>query len=248
MNYSTAASSSGSSRRTGTTRSSKAAAAGSGTAGTDGSSSLRDSTSSSTSSGRPNLHNRQHSANTAGDVFGMLRGGIGGGGGVGSGSSAARERTTSGERSSSSGLRSKGRTEAAVLKEEEGANDPAASPSEPSPPAGGAGETGDAAAASDSTEPAQVQRFKWLYSKPTLLRLWSSELKAKIELDELYSAFEVSSRDACRGCEATPRSVPFLRPLNFCAYIANLSLHAAGPRSAAAAATPPPPAAVSTYG
>jgi hypothetical protein len=42
------------------------------------------------------------------------------------------------------------------------------------------------------------RRFSSLYSPPVLLKLWNSELTAKIMLEDLYSAFEVSRKSLVR--------------------------------------------------
>lgn len=41
---------------------------------------------------------------------------------------------------------------------------------------------------------ASSKRYKTYYSKPTLLKLWKSNLSVNAVLDELYSAFEVRVR------------------------------------------------------
>lgn len=141
----------------------------------------------SASVSRPQLHSRKHSANSAGDVFAML------GQPKPSKVSAARDKdrtTTIQEQSiteepaSVQRVHSKGRA----------ADDSPSSPSSSSPTTASSSlpTTGEASIKSvHGHGRPSPKRYKTLYSKPTLLKLWKSQLSVTAVFDEVYSAFEV---------------------------------------------------------
>lgn len=125
-------------------------------------------------SGRPALHARQHSANTAGDVFAMFGGGAaaaaaGAPGIISGGSSTKLQQHKNGSHDTSNGT-----ANGVVRRSANGQSSP--SSSGPSTPTSGIEKS---------------RRFSSLYSPPVLLKLWNSELTAKIVLEDLYSSFEV---------------------------------------------------------
>lgn len=121
-------------------------------------------------------HKREHSANTAGDVFAMFGGG---GAGLSGGSSAgAAEQKESKpqlerERQKSAGADS-------------------ASSSSVETPSGSSDDLATSSSLGRQTGPANSKRFQSLYPKPVLLSLWSKDRTAKLQHDDLlYSSFEV---------------------------------------------------------
>lgn len=136
---------------------------------------------SSGSGGRPALHTRQHSANTAGDVFAMF----------GAPSNAAG---SAGSQGHTGGVGSAGAA-AATLKQKSGSATAAidghgTATSHAANGASSPSSSGPSTPTSASNE--KSRRFSSLYSPPVLLKLWHSGLTAKILLEDLYSAFEVS--------------------------------------------------------
>lgn len=137
---------------------------------------------------RPQLHSRKHSANSAGDVFAML------GQPMGSKVSATRDKdrhATIQERTITEEPPSM--TEGDSTRQR--SHDPPSSPSSSSPstpssslPATGESDSKSAAAGHGKRS---TKRYKTLYSKPALLKLWKSHLSVTAVFDELYSAFEV---------------------------------------------------------
>lgn len=126
--------------------------------------------------GRPGLHARQHSANTAGDVFAMFGSGSAGSPAPGAAAAAGSSGGVASSKLAKSGQRNDSDSVAngIVTRGLNGACSP--SSSGPSTPTSGSEKS---------------RRFSSLYSPPVLLKLWSSELTAKIGLEDLYSSFEV---------------------------------------------------------
>lgn len=121
------------------------------------------------------VHSRKHSANSAGDVFAML------GGKVSAGRDKDRqatihEQSITEEQSSVLGVPPKGR----------GADIPPNNSPSTLPTASDA-----SIKSAHGHGRTSSKRYKTLYSKPTLLKLWKSQLSVTAVFDELYQAFEV---------------------------------------------------------
>jgi hypothetical protein len=134
---------------------------------------------------KPALHSRKHSANSAGDVFAML--GQPPSSKVGS-TASGREKQPPIKEESSSEMKNGGKPTSTLSN----TNSPS-TPSTTSLPAAADDDSSTTKSKTGSSNhgKASTKRFKVFYSKPTLLKMWKSDLKVTAALDDIYSAFEV---------------------------------------------------------
>ena len=132
---------------------------------------------------RPQIHSRKHSANSAGDVFAML--GQPMGGKVSAGRDKDRQATIH-EQSITEELASVQQVPPKGRSADSSPSNPSNSSPSTLPTAGDASIN----SAHGHGRPS-LKRYKTLYSKPTLLKMWKSQLSVTAVFDELYQAFEV---------------------------------------------------------
>lgn len=139
---------------------------------------------------RPQLHSRKHSANSAGDVFAMPNIGQRK---VSASTDKDRQQATILEQSITEEPAGKQKTSTKARAAEESTSGPSSSPA--ADPSSSLSPAADARSKSVySHGRPSAKRYKTLYSKPTLLKLWSQKLTVDAVFDELYSAFEVCDR------------------------------------------------------